>query len=133
MFLFRRRVAAAPAVAPLAPPNFNDDEFEEHVKYCIKWSIINYAGVLVCHLFLLVLFKFLVPAVIENFKLQPMDQYHRFMAAILLLFLVVVLYHIVFIKYERAQTIIIMATPFFVSPFFDKEIYKLSSKIFVHF
>ena len=118
MFLFRRRVAAEPEAAPLAPPNFNDDEFEESIKDDFKWLIIWYAVVLFGQLFLLFLFNFLIPAFIENFELQPMDQYNRFMAAILLLFFVVVLYQIIYSTYDRAQTIIIMATPFFVSPFF---------------
>ena len=125
MFLLRRRVAPAPAVAPeapVAPPPLDHDEVEE-----TKRLTILFAGIFGCQLFLLFLYNFWKQP--ENFELQPMDQYHRFMAVIMLFLLMVVLYHIVFVSYERAESVILIATPLFVSLFFAKKICKHSSKI----
>ena len=125
MFSLRRRIVVpAPAVAPDAPLPPVHEVLEEIVKDYTKRSTILFAVLFGCQLFYLFLLKFLKHAFIDNFELQPMDQYHRFMAVIMLLFLVVVLYQIVFTNYDRAIIIILMATPFFVSPFFATEICK---------
>ena len=114
MFLFRRRVAAP---APVVPP-FIYDEYEERFESLTKRSAISTAGFFSCQLFLLFILKFLKKPDVENFVLQPMDQYHRFMFIIMLLFFLVFLYHMVFISYDRAESIFIMANPLFVSIFF---------------
>ena len=119
MFLFRRRVAAEPEAAPVAPPLLDIDEFDEKVKRFNKWSTIGFAGYFAWLLISLYLLKFSIQPDVENFERQPMDQYHRFMGAILLLLFMVVLYQIIFVGYERAQTVMLMATPLFVSPLFD--------------
>ena len=70
MFLFRRRrVAPAPAVAPVAPPPRVHDEVFRLKNFTIVLTA-SYAGVFVLQLILLFLFKFLNRPSIENFELQ---------------------------------------------------------------
>ena len=133
MFLFRRRVAAEPEVAPVAPPPRVHDEDEEKLKIFTKCVTILFAGCIGGLLFWMFLHKFWNKP--DNFELQSMDQYHRFMAAILLIFFIVYLYYMIFISYEKAQSVSYIATPFFVSPFFllRKFVKKVSSELFLRF
>ena len=112
MFLFRPHVVAAPAVAPVAPRPRIHDILEEHIKGSTKWSTIGFVGFLGGLFFLLYLYKFWTKSDVENF-----DQIHQFMPASLLVLFGVVLYQLIFVSYERAQFVIQMATPLFVSFF----------------